>query len=294
MAVYIEALDAPCHRTMLEHDFALISAMQVEPEARADLHGIPVVPERHRSQPHLFPLLVELRALNDRQRVGLLDRMASWQKSRGTPYFSALLACPDSADTLPRHLVKRSDVVLPSGIPDVLRLHDPRLFRHLAWILRPEQHATLLASIRRWTWPEPDGSWRSMVHEGAGPALRLQRLRIDSAQWSQLSHLNDLHIVLANLRQTAPSLTQDDQLAQRAEAAIADAGRLPKAVAADRQLFAEHVIRFGERLQRHPQFQARMAVVHTGQQGYFAAVADLDDETLMAWATSPEPAKECS
>lgn len=293
MIVSIETLDAPWHRTMREHDFALINTLQVEPEARADLDGLSLAPARHSHQAELFPLLIELRALGEAQRIALLDRMSAWQASRGTPYFGALLACADAAHVLARHLVKRADVVLPDGTKDVLRLHDPRLFRHLAWVFRPEQHAALLANIRCWTWPEPGGTWRSMRHSEASPAWRTARLRIDDVQWAQLRRLGDLRIVLANLQASGAMTMPHGTLAPRVDAALAQAETLPNATAQDRQLFAEHRVRFGEQLPRHPQFHARMALVLAGQQGYFAAFASLDDATLAAWAASPETAKEC-
>lgn len=295
MGISIEILDAPYHRTMLAHDYAIINAMQVEPEARADLDGRSIVPARHREKAHLFPLLVELRALTDHQRFELLNRMSSWQATRGIPYFSALLACPDNSDVLLRHLIQRCDVVLPNGEPDVLRLHDPRFFRHLVRILRPEQHDALLANIHRWTWPEPDGTWRSIVHPDGGPAGRLKQLRFDDSQWAQMLRLPNLQAVLAALQRTAPALAHDNKLVQRVDAVLTEAERQwPNACASDRQLFAEHAICYGEKLHHHTQFQARMALVRTGEQGYFSAFADLDDETLRAWATPSEFAKECS
>lgn len=290
----VENLVALDHQTMLMHDFGIINAMQVEPEARTDLTGQPLVPNRHNSRAHLFPLLVELRALTEHQRISLLDRMTSWQTERATPYFSALLACPDSTDVLRRHLIQRCDVTLPDGTLDVLRLHDPRLFRHLTWILRSEQLNTLLANVGRWTWPERDGTWRSMVHSDASPAHRLHRLKFDDAQWVQLARLCDLHAVLATLQQTNPSLTQDGALAQRVDAMLAKLERLPNANSADKQLFAEHAIRFGERLHLHPKCQAIMASVREGKRSYFSAFAAFDDETLAAWAASTEFAKELS
>jgi hypothetical protein len=109
-----------------------------------------------------------------------------------------------------------------------------------------------------------------------------------------LLRIPDLHAVIATLRHRSPQLVDDERLARQVNGALNDGERsMPGSSPADRQLFAEHVIRFGERLKDHPQFQARMAPVCAGKQSYFAAFADLDDETLKAWVASPELAKEC-
>lgn len=294
MALATEKSATLDHRMMLTCDFAVINSLQVEPEARADLEGLSIMPARFQGQEHLFPLLVELRTLSDSQRIDMIDRMATWQASRGTPYFSALLKCPDGKDVLCQHLTRRSDVRLSDGGQDVLRLHDPRLFRHLPWMLRSEQMVALLGNISCWTWHGSDGLWYSLRNPGASPAHRLLPLRIDSDQWPLLLRIPEQHAVVATLRRRSPQLVDDERLAQKVNSALSDGERsMPGSSPPDRQLFAEHVIRFGERLKDHPQFQARMATVRAGKQSYFAAFADLDDETLKAWTTPPELAKEC-
>lgn len=295
MTISVEASIMLDHRLMLAHDYAIINGMQVEPEARSDLEGRPVVPARFHEQAYLFPILVNLRKLPETQRIDLIDRATAWHASRGNPYFSALLTSPDAEDVLCRHLIKRSDVRLPDGTHDVLRWHDPRVFRHLSWILRPEQMAALLGNIRHWTWCDPDRSWCRLENPQASPAQRVIGLRLDTDQWPHLMRLPDIHAVLATLQRKAPSLPHDDKLVQRVDAALAVAERQwPSARDVDRQLFAEHTIRFGDRLHHHTQFQARMAPVRMGEQSYFSAFADLDDETLQTWATSSELAKDCS
>lgn len=294
MALSTEKSTALDHRMMLTYDFAVINSLQVEPEARADLEGLSIMPARFQGQDHLFPLLVELRTLSDSQRIDMIDRMATWQASRGTPYFSALLTCPDGKDVLCRHLIKHSDVRLPNGRRDVLRLHDPRLFHHLLWMLRPEQIVTLLGNIACWTWHGQDGVWHSLRNTDASPARRLENLRIAPDQWPLLLRLPDQHAVIAALRRQSPQLTDDARLARQVNNALAEAERsMPGSRPADRQLFAEHAIRFGTRLHRHPEYQTRLAAVRAGKRSYFAAFADLGDETLQAWAATSELAKEC-
>ena len=295
MTVSVEKSIKLDHRLMLAHDYAIINGMQVEPEARADLKVTPLVPPRFIEQAHLFPLLVELRTLPETQRIDLIDRTMQWHSVRGTPYFSALLSCPDAKDILCQHLIKRSDVWLPDGAHDVLRLHDPRLFRHLPRILRPEQMAALLGNIRRWTWREHGSTWCSLANQQASPAQRMAGFRVDANQWPQLMRLPDIHAVLARLKRNAPAQAHNDELVQRVDMALAEAEhQMPTARAADKRLFAEHAIRFGERLHHHPQFQSRVAPVRAGTRSYFSAFADLDDEILQAWAAPSEFAKECS
>lgn len=295
VGIEVQNIGTPDHRTILAHDFALINALQVEPTARADFGAMPVVPSRFEHQAHLFPVLVELRKLPDDQRVGLLDRMETWRQSRGTPYFSALLTCDDDAATLLRHLIHRIDVRLSDGSRDVLRLHDPRVFRHLPWILRPEQLSALLGNIQRWSWPGADATWSTMVHGAASPARRLYRFQIDATQWPSVLRIADTNAVLATLQCVAPELERNVKLAPVIDAQLAEAERdFPGAAPADRRLYAEHRVHFGAQLYRRPEMQSRMARVTAGTQGYFAACAGLDDETLAAWAESTQLAKECA
>lgn len=290
---HVESFDVPWHRTLLEHDFALIEPIRVEASARADLGGWPVVPKGREESADNCPLLVELRILSNEERIALLERITAWPATRGVPYFSALIDCPDAVETLQHHLANRSSVRHSDGHTVWLRYHDPRVFPYLSWMLHPDQLGTLLASIRRWTWPGADGRWHSLIHEGASAGKRAGGLRIDADQWPDIGRAASITAVRVALTRTAPELQQDAALAQAVNQRLVEAARtFPHATTDGRRLYAEHAVRFGDGLFRHPDMQHQLAPVFAGQQDYLPACADLDDATLRAWATSSELAKD--
>lgn len=286
----IETLD---HRVMQAHAFALLDPMQVEPEARDDLTVIPLVPKRHAAQSHLFPLLVSLAALSDTTRAGLIERMDAWQGERGTPFFSALLACDEAPETLARHLTRRSDARLPSGARDVLRLHDPRVIRHVRWILQPQQLAALCGSVRAWSWPEPDGSWHCLQPDEPRVSSWQRPLNLTQVQWARLNRIPAMNAVVNTLVQTSDRFTDDTLLARQVDRRLAEAEQsFPGSSRDDHTLYAEHVLRFGVELYWHADIRSRMARVEAGETTYFAAFARFEDADLEAMAATVTTARK--
>lgn len=82
-----------------------------------------------------------------------------------------------------------------------LRLHDPRVWLNLRWILRPLQVDALLGPISHWSWPVPGSErWTASTSERAAA----QRLDLDIEQMRALSMTGSVNRVSPGWRATAP------------------------------------------------------------------------------------------
>jgi len=204
-------MPALTHRLFLAQDYAVINPLQVGAEGYADLDVVRLLPvglERHE---HMMPLLVELRRLPEDTRIELLERANRWSSEHDMPLFSALLACPVEMSRLVFHLQRQMVLRGPRGNSAWLRFHDPRVFRHLRWLLAPEQMAGLLGPVAAWTWHDPG---RACWHEHGRPRTYPHaRLTLSQAQWHALGELEALARRLEALADNGE--VADDALARR-------------------------------------------------------------------------------
>jgi hypothetical protein len=253
----------------------------VNKEAWGDLVSLPIVPDRYRDQPHLFPQLVELEQMDEHARMGLLDRARRWVENHGTPYFSALLQTSTSAERLRRHLANQMDRYhFARRQYDVIRLHDPKVFRHMRWLLDAHQWETLLGPIDSWAWLEPAGSWQRRDRDRDVTNIAAQ-IRLSPGQWISLLRVGEINQSLARLSRVAPEIPDDAKLAQQLDALLGEAwGTYQLEDRTDRLLFAEQAVRFHPRIHQHPQLQERLQRVHAPELTYAGACIDLDDAAM--------------
>lgn len=269
------------HRLVTMHAaYALVNPLQIAKPDWQDLPATPLVPEMLQAQPHLMPLLVDLAAMAFEKKVALLERIALWRR-RGVAYFAALLSCDGRSEVIASHLRNRLIARRPDGERNLLRFYDPRVFRHLRWLFSAEQMNLLLGPIAAWNWPDGDGVWRQ--HKRGEPMALT--LRLDARHWETIDRLRLINRSLNDLEVRAPQLTQDDALAQRIDALLAEAQALHALHENDdRLLYAQQPLRFHPHIHRHPTLRARLQQVREHGGSYVEACADLDDAAMRVLA----------
>lgn len=277
------------HRLLLAHEYALINPLQVDEDTWNDLPVETLLPTAFQSQPALMPILLPMADMDADSRVALLARSREWEAEQSTPWFSALLASSASLSRIRHHLERNLQVRQRDGTHDLFRYFDPRVMRHLQWILTSDQRDCLLGPVTRWTWRLALDDWHSVVP--VEPAT--QRLRLSSEQQQTLLHLDELNTCLVRLKQVDPDREQDHELARAVHDALAQAAdKVGLDETEDRQLFALQTVRFGPRIHQSPELRARLDRTLGGQSTYTVACDDLDDHAMRCMAADLNSAKE--
>jgi Domain of unknown function (DUF4123) len=275
------------HPAFRNSAYAIIQPTQIDPAYRQglDLHAI--VPEPFNAQPDLFPALLDLKALDVKQRASLFKHAVAWESGVDTPYFSALLVTAASAAQIVAHLARRILVKRPDGGQDALRFYDPFVFRHLRWLLAPAQVDSLLGPAQCWYWRTPSGEWLGQSRVAAHASVPPLLLKPD--QWPTLMRLGDINLTLRQLARVAPDIKDDEALAQQLDKLLDEAWAKHGMVStADRCLYAEQAVRFHPRIHAHPQLLQRLKQVRTGAISYVRACADLNTTVLVELSTQLE------
>lgn len=119
------------------------------PEVWSDFASIDITPKLFKAQAHLIPRLIDLRDCGTLRRLDLQDRWAQGA-SGGSDNLCALLWSAASPHALASHLAERMLIRLPDGQRAWFRCLDPRVLRHCARVLDPDQKAALMGPITRW------------------------------------------------------------------------------------------------------------------------------------------------
>lgn len=269
------------HRQLAACSFALINPMQVDETTWKDLPVQAVVPSAFRTQPHLLPRLLPLSELDSVTRTGLLDRAAAWEEEQNTPWLSALLVSDAGTARVRRHLTRCLAIPQSNGTSRLFRYHDPRVFRHLPWVLEADQMDALLGPVATWRWPREPGDWVS--HERGDTPMT--PLRLSSTQQATLMQLGEVNTCLDRVAETRPTVATDARwwpvihdLLQRARHQYQLTER------DDRLLFTEQAVRFHPRIHRHTDLAGRLRRAEAGDSSYVAACRGLDEAALTQMA----------
>lgn len=267
------------HHLLQQHNYGLINPLQVEASLWQDVPHMPLVPRELAEQADQMPLLVAFDAMEAEARISLLDYIIAQQRSSKRPYFSALIDSILPLATLQHRLTERLILFGPQG-KAFFRYYDPRVFRHLHWVLRPIQLDYLLKGITQWSWCNAKGQWQSL----AGPEkCPMNILRLTPEQWLHLGGLGLLNQCLAGLNMVptfdennTQQVIQANEWLHAAKAQLSD----PE----DSCLYVEQRFRYGELLHQHPAMQERLEQAQAGQ-SYIQLCQPLDETTLQQFVT---------
>jgi hypothetical protein len=272
------------HRLLLEHDYAIINPLQVESALWSDLPTTPLVPKQVGARPELMPRLLRLQDMSDDAKTGLLARAQRHEKFSRHPFLSALLVADVDSPGLAAHISLRLILRTPDGGNAFFRYFDPRVFRHLSWLLTETQMNLLLGPVTHWSWRNMAGAWQQHMRVDV-PSL-LSGLRLTPEQWDSLQRLGLLNKSLRQIERSAPGIAIDDRSARRVDTLLRDAYEQHRLTdEADRRLYAEQAFRFHRHIHRHPQLVERLARASEGRESYLGACRDLDVAKLRQFAT---------
>ena len=242
-----------------------------------------VVPELFRHQPGLFPVLVDIQALDNEGRTKIQERESAWEQEADTLYVMALFDTTAQASALIAHLVRRMFVRRPDGVEDALRFYDPFVFRHLRWLLSAEQMDSLLGPIQNWYWREPDGMWHRQPRAADHASLR--PLRLTTGQWPTLLRMSDIQQALAELSRADSIHSREPAIAQQLDMLLAEAWRTyGMADRQDRRLYAVQATRYHRDIHRHPVMQSCLRRISEEAMTFVTACSDFDDARMRRMA----------
>lgn len=266
-AVFIE-LD---HRLFLEQDYAIINPMQVGKEQYADLDTQVLLPkelERHR---RMMPLLVHLASMDQSCRLELLERSEHWARHHHMPLFTALFSSSSVPERVRTTFVARMLLQRDDGRRTWLRYHDPRVFRHLQWLLNGDQLAAVMGAAETWLGFDP--LHRRWIQWRRPDAANHQRLRLDARQWQAVEQFEALNGCLRDLADEGKNC--DDDVARRLLEGLLDAQRQGLMQSADRILFARQQLEHGPGIERLPAVALRLRKACEREASYVVACDSL-------------------
>lgn len=264
------------HRLFLKQHYALINPMQVGKDWYSDLDVLRLQPEELERHARLMPLLVHLAALGEAQRIELLKRADDCARGHHMPLFSALFTSdrtPGHVKTvLQKHMVVKRD----TGSSVWLRYHDPRVFRHLCWLLDDAQLATLMGPAKTWLGYDP---LRSSWSEWTRPDVCMHpRLRLSPEQWQAVDEFEALNRCLRDFADEGkPS---GDAAARSLLEGLLAARKQGLTQKDDAMLYARQQFEHGERIAAVPAVKQRLQQVREQAMSYVAACEDLPMEEL--------------
>lgn len=261
------------HRSLLLQDYALINPLQVSPRCYQDLEAVCLVPkglERHR---RLMPLLIALKPLTVEKRIELLSRSDFWMRDHDMPLFSALLQSDENLEIVKNRLVRNMVLPRPGGRSYWVRYHDPRVFRHLCWLLDTTALRNLMCMVKAWTWYDPDTRIWQVVLRPEFDAVPQYRLRFSADQWEATDQFELLNRVLRQL--AADGEGGGQVLARTLLSGLLQAKRRGLTDADDVMLFAKQCWRFG--LDWHNRSEAKRCIdlARERKSTYYSACVEL-------------------
>lgn len=259
------------HRQFLCHQFGMINPLQVSESAWKDLPIEQLGSVAFGRKAVFLPRLVDFSKMSDVDTLKLLDRSADWDRRNPTSkFFCALLQTKANLQKVVNHLSRQMLISAPSRDVLLFRFYDPNVFRHLVWLLRPEQLESVLGPITKWTWQSPSGTWSET---SCVTSRRINNLTLSVEQWRTLTRIGVLNRVLLQLEDDYPDHTYEPQHVDRLlNCAYVNWGFVDEA---DCILFVEHSLRFGESFDQHPPFNARLKLVQQGICSYVSANIDI-------------------
>lgn len=232
------------HRWFLAQDYALVNPLQVALDQYSDLNTVCLVPSGFERHARMMPLLVTLKTLSEPRRLDLLERARHWSRYYDLPLFCALLSSNATQDTIQASLRRNLIVSRGNGRQVWLRQHDPRIFRHLCWLLDGAQMASLMGPVTHWTWFDPlAGQWHAYAR---GEDVCAVRLRMTPDQWAAVDEMEALNCCLRDLAH-ASRVVPGDGIARQLLQSLLEAKRQglgemgQRCLYAHRQLHESHL-----------------------------------------------------
>lgn len=266
------------HRELAAQQYAVLNPLQLARSRWIDLPTFELLPKVLTGKAGVMPRLLDLTQLNQVQQSELLDRIDAWDRQNDHPFIGLLLKSAASAGRVARHLAQQLVVRAPDGSESLLRWHDPRVFRHLSWLLTTTQMRLFSGPVSAWCWRDGSARWRALDVAATGHVPG--RMRITVEQWATISRIGVLNRAIAQLERNAEGLVLDDAMYRRAELCLQSAyDQHGLTEEADARLFVEQAVRWPG-IHQHEEVARRLAVAASGVLTYVGACVGLEPEAL--------------
>lgn len=274
------------HRVLADHAFAILNPLQLERACWEDLPVHSLVPAELSVKRHAMPLLLDLAVIDDALLGTLLSRADAWDRLNDSPFFSALLRTAAPRERVLARLSAQLVQKAPDGSRFLVRWFDPRVFRHLLWLLTPSQLQALLYPEEAWTWRHGT-RWQRHDLQTGPPSTSL---RLGNAQWGTVKRIGVLNRVLQHLERVELPIPQEPSLLQHIDHLLVLAyEHHGLSQEADLKLFCEHGVRYGERAFAHPALAERLRATREHGVSYVGVCADLPPDFHMLGPGMPRP-----
>lgn len=255
------------HRVFMEAEYLIVNPMQVDACEWKQLESISIAPRRLKHEAHMLPRLVAIQDLKREHKVELLDRNELALKNGGNALWSCALKSGASFESTAAHLAKVQVLKTPHGQHFLLRCHDPRVFRHLIWILEPHQLALLMGPIEIWSWMDSDTlRW----YQTPRPSDVLGG-RLTGREWGGINRIGLLNATLRDLQRIRADVALDQVLFRQIDAALEQAIEVEGlSDSEDQCLYAQHCIFHGDAWSSRPDVKAVLQRVRNGESSYYS------------------------
>lgn len=275
------------HRRFLAQDYALINPMQIGRKEYADLETCRLLPKGLERHERMMPLLVNLSDIPEEESLELLERVDQRAREYHMPLFSALLTSTRAPDQVRAGLLARLVLRRQDGGRAWLRYHDPRVFRHLTWLLEKEQLAALMGPIDAWLGFDPlCRQW----HQWCRPdAAGCPHIRLTARQWRAVEQFEALNGCLRDLAEDGDET--DDDTARRLLDGLLEAHRQGLTQSQDTMLYARQALTHGPGISRLPAIALRLQQTREQATSYVMACDDLLEDDFSHGKTLLAPAQ---
>lgn len=265
---------------------AIVNPIQVPAEALKGLKPMPLAPQSLSLQARRLPQLVWFDDIPDSLREVLPKRIEYWRR-KGVTLFSALVNTKASADAVTSHLQDLFFVpVSENGTVALRRFYDPRVFRHLPWMLDRRQMMSVMGPIDVWRWPDGGGGWKYHKNDDMPVLSRptAGRLNFSQKQKVTLSRLPLINQLSEALSASMPDYDQDATFFRTVDQLLSEAKEKELADDEDCRLYVTQAFQFGPEIHKHPDMEARCTKAALSTISYAEACADLSEEVLARYA----------
>ncbi|OLO03218.1 DUF4123 domain-containing protein [Salinicola socius] len=269
------------------HRYALLNPLHVASSDRDDLDSRTLRTPSVKVRDPLLPQLICLEALSPTQREHLAKRIEQYAK-RGRAFLSALLQSEADTEEVIRHFRFTLEQARPGSRRRWwLRCYDPRVFRHLCWLLETASMDRLLGPITCWRWPDQYGQWHALERNEV-PDLAIRVPLLSASQWSCIDRMASLNAVIDRLAMLKPEAVASFDAYRALDVLLVQAQQIGLAAAEDCALYAEQAARFHPHIHDHPEMRRRLDQSVETQGSYMRRCEDLSAQSLLAMARELE------
>ncbi|MFM0168824.1 DUF4123 domain-containing protein [Paraburkholderia sediminicola] len=206
------------------------------------------------------------------QQVPVIEAIASKDLEAGRPPRAcAFLETEESAEGLMTSLSSTIALARESEGYSVFRFYDPRVFRHLPWVLQPEQLSALFGPVHRWRYLDNQG-WIT-VERPVEPVLPFEPTS------EQRATLKRLHLIEKSLKSIREAGEAADHRTARQLDLLFEKGARYNLADEDLAVFVVQGALVSPHLDRHPKVIA--ALQRSASSSYADVTTQWSDEV---WA----------